>query len=212
MKLDLHVHTNHSIDAIIKPEDLAKKSEKLGIIPAITDHNSVRCHSRMRSLGIPFIQGEEIRTDRGDVIGLYINELIPKKTPFEEALDKIHEQGAVVFLPHMYDRTRAGVIPNNRETAKIDIIETFNARSLSPNNNAKAKEFAEKHSKLQAAGSDSHFLMEFGSTYNEVPDFDLENPKELLRALKKAKFVTKRAPVFVRGTTSLVKLSKSLFR
>jgi predicted metal-dependent phosphoesterase TrpH len=212
MKIDLHCHTKYSIDSIIKPKDLMKKSEKTGVMPAITDHNTIDAHKELRSLGAKFIPGEEIRTDRGDLIGLYLNENIPRMTPFEEAIDKIHAQGGITYLPHMYDKSRKGVIPTKEETKKLDIIEIFNSRCPIEDFNKKAEAFAAQNSLLHACGSDSHFLFEFGSTYNEVPDFDLSSPKEFLKAIKSVKFTTKKAPIFVRGTTTAVALTKKLFR
>jgi predicted metal-dependent phosphoesterase TrpH len=212
MKLDLHCHTRYSIDSIIKPKDLMKKSVKTGVIPAVTDHNTIDAHKELRSLGARFIPGEEIRTDRGDLIGLYLNENIPRMTPFEEALDKIHAQGGIAYLPHMYDKSRKGVIPAKEETKKLDIIEIFNSRCPVQDFNKKAEAFASENSLMRACGSDSHFLFEFGSTYNEVPDFDLSIPKEFLKAIKNAKVTTKKAPIFVRGTTTAVALTKKLFR
>ena len=110
----------------------------------------------------------------------------------------------------MYDATRHGVVPSSEEIPKIDIIEVFNSRCLGSGCNKKARQFAERHSKLQAVGSDSHFLFEFGSTYNELPDFG--TPKEFLKSLEKAVFTTKAAPFYVRGTTSLVKFGKKFLR
>lgn len=210
MKIDFHVHTNYSIDSIINPKDLAKKSQKTGIIFANTDHNTIEAHKTFKELKIPFIPGEEIRTDRGDLIGLYLNELIPKYTSFEEAIDVIHEQGGLAYLPHMYDKTRKGVIPNKEESRKLDIIEVFNARCLSPKYNDQADVFARENNLPQALGSDSHFLFEFGRNYAELPEFDLDNPKELLKALKKAKFMKNPAPFYVRGTTTIVALTKKI--
>jgi predicted metal-dependent phosphoesterase TrpH len=212
MRIDFHVHTGYSIDSIIRPEDLARKSKKLGIIPTIADHNSMSGCAHMRSLGAGFIPGEEIGTDRGDLIGLYLTGEIPKHTPFAEALDKIHEQGGLAYLPHMYESSRSGVLPTAEETKKIDIIEVFNARCLSNRYNEEAESFAEKHGKLKAAGSDSHFLFEFGSTYTEVPDFDINNPKELLKALEGASFVKRKAPIFVRGPTELLGIGKTIVK
>ena len=208
MKIDLHVHTNYSADSIIKPRDLASKSERLGIIPAITDHNTMCSIREMTNLGAAFIPGEEIRTERGDLIGLFIYEKIPKKTSFASALDSIHEQGGLSLLPHMFDTSRSGVIPEKDEIKKIDIVEAFNSRCLDASFNEKADRFADEHKIPKAAGSDCHFLFEFGSTYAEVPDFDLEQPRSLMKSLSNARIFGKTAPFFVRGTTSLIKLLK----
>ena len=208
MKIDFHVHTCYSYDALITPADLARKSTRLGVIPTVIDHNTTTSHEAMRSLGIPFIPGEEVETDKGDLAGLYISDEIPKGTPFLEAMDRIREQGGIVYLPHMYDRRKEAL--DEKLASKADIVEVFNARCLFNELNMKAKAFAERKKLLGAVGSDSHFLLEFGNTYTELSDFDLENPKGLLKALKKARHVTKKAPIFVRGTTTLVSIGKKL--
>lgn len=210
MRIDFHVHTRHSSDSVIDPKALVRKALALGIIPSISDHNSISAHKEVEALTSSFIPAEEIATDRGDLIFLYANDLIKKGTEFAEALDMIHDQGGLAYLPHMYDRTRHGAIPGPDEVGKIDIVEAFNSRCLDPIFNSRAKVFAKKHRLLSAAGSDTHFLFEFGKTYTEMPDFDLEEPKALLRSLAKAKLVTRRAPFYVRGSTTMVKFLKRL--
>ena len=213
MKIDFNVHTHHSIDSLINPSDLAKKSKALGIIPAITDHNSIRAHKEMRSLGGPFIPGEEIYTDRGDLIGLFIEDEIPKGTAFEEALDRIHQQGGLSYLPHMFDISRkgGGEVPA-RFIRKIDLVEIFNARCLADSFNEKALDFAKKNLIPGLAGSDSHFLFEFGSTYNTLGDFDLDDPKALIKSIeaKEPVLTARKAPIYVRGTTRFVSLWKRI--
>jgi predicted metal-dependent phosphoesterase TrpH len=214
MKIDFHVHTRYSDDSLIQPKALAAKSKKLGIIPAITDHWSTKGNAAMRALKAEFIPGEEILTDKGDLIGLYLNEEIKKDVPFLEALDKIREQGGIAYLPHMYDYGRAGNHASEDEAAKVDVVEVFNARCLNPKYNERAKAFALLHNLLKAAGTDSHFLFEFGSTYTEVPDFDINDPKALLKALesKNTKLVTKKAPIYARGTTAIIAKARRIKR
>lgn len=206
MKIDFHVHTKYSDDSTIQPEKLAAKSKKLGIIPAITDHWTTKGHATMRALKADFIPGEEVLTDKGDLVGLYLNEEIKKNTPFLEALDRIHQQGGIAYLPHMFDYGRSDSHASEGEAAKVDVIEVFNARCVNPKYNERAKAFAESHGLLQAAGTDSHFLFEFGSTYTELPDFDIKDPKALLKALgsRNKRLVTKKAPIYTRGTTTVV--------
>ena len=153
MKIDFHVHTRRSPDSLIRPIDLARKSAKLGVVPALADHNSIKSHADMRAMEAPFIPAEEIFTDKGDLIGLHISELIPKNTPFLEAIDRIHDQGGIAYLPHMYDHGRSRRHAPDKEAAKVDLIETFNARCMDQSFNAKADTFARKHKLLKAAGS-----------------------------------------------------------
>lgn len=212
IKIDFHVHTNSSLDSTIKPGELARKAKQLGIVPAVTDHSTTASWEKMKSAGAVFIRGEEIRTTSGDLVGLFLNEEIRPKLSFEETVDKIKEQGGLVYLPHMYDNTRYGC--GDEYAHLVDIIEIFNARCIGGRFNERAAEAAGRLGKPGAAGSDSHFLLEFGSTYNEMPEFDIENPAELMKILKsgRMKIVGKNAPVYVRGTTSLVKLGRKIKR
>ncbi len=209
MKVDFHMHTHYSPDSLTRPQALVRKAKSLGIIPAITDHNTIAAHAELRGSGVQFIPGEEIFTDRGDLVCLYLNEPIRKGIAFLEAIDQIHDQGGIAYLPHMFDYGRSGRHASAKEASKVDVIEAFNARCMSQRMNLQAWEFAEKHKLLKGAGSDSHFLFEFGSTYTELPDFDITSPSSLLRALKKSRLVTKQAPFFVRGTTKLIYIGKS---
>jgi len=212
MKIDFHVHTNASIDTLTRPEDLAKRSKALGIIPAVTDHNSISSNARMRSLGAVFIPGEEIFTSKGDLIGLYLDEAIKKNTPFLEAIDIIHSQGGIAYLPHMYDRARSGRYASEEEAAKVDVIEVFNARCLDKRFNEKALDFALGHSLPQGAGSDCHHLFEFGSTYVELPDFDIENPKALLKVLRKGRITGRPTTILARGATTAIATARRIAR
>nr|AIF06759.1 PHP domain-containing protein [uncultured marine group II/III euryarchaeote KM3_195_B08] len=204
MKIDFHVHTSFSPDASSTPKDLIKKSRELGILPAITDHNTINAHKFFKESKIPFIPGEEIKSDVGDLIALFIQEEIPKGTPFLDCLDKIKEQGGVSILPHGFDPYRSNVGSKYSEYAKkVDVVEIFNAHCLNQKQNNKAKEFAIKNKKLFSCGGDSHHLFEFGKTYAELPEFDLENPKSLLKSLKKIKIHGKILPFFTRVNVSI---------
>lgn len=209
MKIDFHVHTKYSIDSMSSIKSVVSACNKKNIIPAIADHNNIDAHSHLKAINFDFIPAEEISTDRGDLIGLFVNEPIRKKTPFLEALDLLKEQGAISYLPHMFDITRGGV--GNESLAKrVDIIEVFNPRCFITEANDRADRFATKNKKFKAAGSDAHFTFEIGNAYVEMKHFDINDPKALLRSLKKGKIRGKKAPLFVRGTGVLIKTAKKL--
>ncbi|MFA5077539.1 MAG: PHP domain-containing protein, partial [Candidatus Micrarchaeia archaeon] len=155
--------------------------------------------------------GEEVGTAEGDLIGLYLSEPIARKTPFLETLDRIHGQGGLSYLPHMYDSTRHGV--SRKELAeKVDIIEVFNPRCVFGWQNEKALAFAKEHGKARGAGGDSHFVMEIGDAYVDAPEGDVSEPKGLLKALAKGKVVGKKPKVSLRGATTAVSLAKRILK
>ncbi len=95
MRLDLHLHTCYSRDSLNGPREIIAKSRKLGITPAITDHESTAAHAVFRGMGFDFIPGFEVKTDAGDLIGLYAGEAPKKNVRFMEAVDSIKEQGGL---------------------------------------------------------------------------------------------------------------------
>jgi hypothetical protein len=211
MKIDFHVHTHASLDSTINPKHLAKKSKELGIIPTIADHTSIDSWKKMKAADCVFIPAEEIRTGAGDLIGLFLTELVPSRLSFEESVDRIRAQGGLAYLPHMYDAARRGCGHGYAEAA--DIIEIFNGRCIG-NANQLAEARALQLGKPGAAGSDSHFLFEFGFTYTELPDFAIDDPKKMLKSLKSkdVKLVTKSSPIYVRGVTDVLSKVRKVWR
>ena len=91
---------------------------------------------------------------QGEVIGLFLNEEIPKGMSFADTIAAIRDQGGLVYLPHPFDRLHA--IPDpatlHRHLAEIDVFEVFNARLLRDSFNDEALRFARKYRLLQGAG------------------------------------------------------------
>ncbi len=208
MKLDVHLHTSYSSDSLNGLETVIKRTRKFGITPAITDHNNMDAHEKLKEMKFRFIPGEEITSLQGDVLAFYINEAIPKKLDYFETVDRIKGQGGLVCLPHMYDPRRTK-IDETELGEKADIIEVYNAKCPEWCNK-KAEKFARKNGKLMSAGSDSHLGYEIGSAYVETNDFDISEPKEFLKALKKGKIVGK--PVLpIPGLPTIAKIAKKVF-
>jgi predicted metal-dependent phosphoesterase TrpH len=189
MRLDLHNHTTYS-DSTATPEQLIARGKEIGIIPAITDHNSIAAEigakEASKKHGWPFIIGEEILTSKGEITGLMLTERIPKGISPEETLDIIREQGAISYAPHPFSFTRHGIGNLKDLMAKIDIIEVINARAAG-SSDAKALEFAIKYKKTMGAGSDSHWLEGFGCAYVETREAKIDSPKALLKAIESGK-------------------------
>jgi len=143
---------------------------------AITDHNSIAGALAVREISpIPIIVGEEIRTQCGEIIGLFLHEEIPPGLTPRETVRGIHEQGGLVYIPHPLDRARHGSALWFGALMEIiefvDIIEVLNARVMFPSDNTRAVKLAECYGLSQGAGSDAHQGSEIGRAYVEMPAF-----------------------------------------
>jgi predicted metal-dependent phosphoesterase TrpH len=190
--VDLHMHTDWSHDCSIPVAELLDHAEEIGLGGiAITDHNAFGGALEAVELGrgreLVVIPGEEVKTDgQGEVIGLFLEEAIPRGLPFADTLAAIRDQGGLVYLPHPFDRLHA--IPDpatlHRHLAEIDVFEVFNARLLRDSFNDEALRFARKYRLLHGAGSDAHVLQGVGTGAVRMRRF--EGPEEFLLSLRTA--------------------------
>jgi glycosyltransferase involved in cell wall biosynthesis len=191
--VDLHMHTDHSSDCATPVEVLlaTAKARGLGAI-AVTDHNEVSgaLEARAKASGIKVIVGEEVKTaDQGEVIGLFIEELIPRGLTLAETIAEIKRQGGIVYVPHPFDRMHA--VPDYEHLIgvldDVDAIEVFNPRVAIQEFNEEAARFAAKYRIPAGAGSDAHVAQGLGSVRIRMPDFD--GPQEFMEALREADIV-----------------------
>jgi PHP domain/Glycosyltransferase Family 4 len=195
--VDLHMHTDHSPDCETPVEVLlaAAKDAGLGAV-AVTDHNEVsgalEAREKARAAGVKVIVGEEVKTaEQGEVIGLFIEEKIPRGLTMAETIAEIRRQGGLVYVPHPFDRMHA--VPDYEHLLGIlddvDAIEVFNPRVAIGAFNEEAVRFAAKYRILAGAGSDSHVAQGLGSVRIRMRDFD--GPQEFLQSLRDAEITTK---------------------
>jgi predicted metal-dependent phosphoesterase TrpH len=189
---DLHLHTSWSHDCAVDVHDLLDHAEAQGLgAIAVTDHNvfggALEAVELARDRELIVIPGEEVKTDgQGEVIGLFLQEEIPRGMSFADTISAIREQGGLVYLPHPFDRLHS--IPDpatlHRHLAEIDVLEVFNARLLRDTFNDEALRFARKYRLLEGAGSDAHVLQGVGTGAVRLRRFD--GPEELLLSLRTA--------------------------
>ena len=194
--VDLHMHTDHSPDCATPVDTLLDTAKKVGLgAIAITDHNEISgaLEARERANGIKVIVAEEVKTaDQGEVIGLFIEEKIPRGMTLQETIAEIRRQGGLVYVPHPFDRMHA--VPDYEHlldvVEEIDAIEVFNPRVAFSAFNEEAARFAAKYRIVAGAGSDSHVAQGLGSVKIRMRDFD--GPEEFLESLRDADIVRKR--------------------
>ncbi|MEA2038077.1 MAG: PHP domain-containing protein [Nanoarchaeota archaeon] len=185
MKYDLHIHTHYSACSILKPKTILKVAKKAGLDGiAVNDHNTIKggvvVSKENKDKDFEVIPGIELATDRGHLLGLYVNEEI-KSRDFFEAVDSIRKQGGLAIIAHPFR-----IVPHLRSNIKsidvkkhLDAVECYNART-SYFGNKSAMKFADKFDLAKTAGSDAHFSFEIGRCVTRF-DGDITN------AIKKQK-------------------------
>ncbi|HEV2857621.1 MAG TPA: PHP domain-containing protein [Solirubrobacterales bacterium] len=198
IEVDLHMHTDHSGDCNTPVDVLihTARDRGLGAI-AITDHNEVSGALEARKLAeelgdIKVIVAEEVKTaEQGEVIGLFLEEKIPKGLTMAETIAEIRRQGGLVYVPHPFDRFHS--VPDYEHlldmVEEIDILEVFNPRVAVTAFNEEAVRFATKYRIVSGAGSDSHVAQGLGSVRQRIHDFD--GPAEFLEAMRDADITRK---------------------
>jgi glycosyltransferase involved in cell wall biosynthesis len=195
--VDLHMHTDHSHDCATPVEVLlaSAREQGLGAI-AVTDHNEIsgalEAAKKAADYGVKVIVGEEVKTARqGEVIGLFLQERIPRGLSLAETVAEIRRQGGVVYVPHPFDRMHA--VPDYEHllgvVEEVDAIEVYNPRVAIGSFNEEAARFAAKYRIPAGAGSDAHVAPGLGSVRVRMPDFD--GPEEFIEALRVAEIITK---------------------
>ena len=167
MKYDPHIHSKYSSDGIIDPKKIAKIAIKRGLNGiAITDHNTIKGGLKAKEYeteDFRVIVGSEISTDRGEIIGFFLEEDVRSKN-LQDAIAEIQEQNGIIAIPHPFDELRHSALNPVKEDVKfIDCIEGFNSRCLFQKYNKKAVAYGVKHNLAIIAGSDAHFANEIGN-------------------------------------------------
>jgi predicted metal-dependent phosphoesterase TrpH len=214
--VDLHCHTRASFDCLSAPRDVVRAAADRGLTHlAITDHDRIDGALEAREAapaGLTVIVGEEIRTEEGDLIALFLDHAVPPGLSALETIAAIREQGGLVGIPHPFDRLRGSLLRDARMAAlagHVDWVETHNARIMVGDGNERAAAFALEHDLPGVAVSDAHSVMEVGVAYTALAG-DPGTPSGLLAALASARIVPGRASVFVRLITPVAKLVQRL--
>lgn len=162
MRFDLHVHSKYSFDSIMDCEQIVKTSRRKNLNGvAITDHNTIlggRRALEQNKSDLIIVVGSEVNTQMGDMIGLFLNEDVRSRNPFE-VLDEIKAQGGVSVFPHPFKGHIVTGFPANEIIKKVDCIEALSSRSHITTDQYR---YLKSFGRTLVAGSDAHFPVEIG--------------------------------------------------
>lgn len=216
IRIDLHTHTHYSPDSSAQLDEIIAAVRRRGLDAiAVTDHDRVEGAFRLRDRA-PFtvVVGEEIRTTEGEIIGLFLEKLVPPHLTPEETIARIREQGGLVYVPHPFDRVRRRSALRGpalvRLLDQIDAVEVLNARVTLPWDNWRAERFARQHGLPRGAGSDAHLPRELGQAWVELPAFS--GAKEFLSAMREGRAVGKLSSPLVHFATRWLKIRRRFRR
>jgi hypothetical protein len=194
IKTVIHVHTDYSPDARTPVDAIVRtaKADRIGCV-AVTDHNTIRGAEALAArASFRVIIGAEISTAQGHLIGLFLDEDVPRGRPAAETADRIHDQGGLVLAPHPFARACAFSLNDTTEQIadRIDAVEVFNAQNPIPYDDRRAVEFARRHGLPAFAGSDSHLPCSIAPCYQWMDPFD--GAASFLESLRGASLVAAR--------------------
>jgi predicted metal-dependent phosphoesterase TrpH len=184
IKADLHVHTTYSSDSIITPEELVFYAKKRGLnAVAVTDHNQVEGARKIaKETDFLIIPGTEVSSLHGHIVGLNVNQTIPRDLSADETVDRIHRAGGIAIACHPYALLKGSIGRN--VTANFDAIETINASTFPFRSaSSKAEKLAERFRLPQVAGTDAHYGPVIGRAFTVI-DSEL-NKEAILEAIRK---------------------------
>ncbi len=212
-QVELHSHTFWSKDCVVNFDAVLRACERRGVDRiAITDHNTADGALALEK-AVPdrVIVGEEIMTDRGEILGYFMRESIPAGLTPDETIRRLRDQGAVISVSHPFDRLRRGAWHEAdllQIIDQVDAIEVFNARCIFAEDNLKAQLFAEKHNLTGTVGSDAHTRAEYGRALVRMQPF--EGASDFLLSLRAAQHVNRYSAWWVHFNSKTAKWSKKL--
>ena len=214
LKVEFHCHSTASRDSLTRVEDLLRAARSAGIDRLmLTDHNTIQGALEAQRLDPELvIVSEEVLTTRGELLGYFLTDEVPRSLAPEDAIAMMRQQGAFISVPHPFDRRRHGwgLRDLERIAPLVDAIEVFNSRCQAPWLNRHAAEFARSHNLPGTVGSDAHTLPEVGRSTLTLPYFS--NAEELRRVICQGVAQTRLSSPFIHLTSTYARYFKNLFQ
>ena len=193
LKIDLHVHTDYSVDSTIKPEELALYARKRGLDGvAVTDHDRLDSALKIRDeIDFLILPGIEISSLDGHVVGLNVKKTVPKGLTADETVERIHDSGGIAIACHpssLFKGSGGGSRGSLGESvnSKFDAVEVINSSAIPFRYSVEHNEKLASRLKIaRVAGSDAHYAPEIGFAYTVIDA--KPNQDDIVSAIEKCR-------------------------
>lgn len=224
-RADTHVHTYFSgtsgykalkfPESVTTPQEQVDRAIKNGYsVICITDHNTIKggVNAKEYASGLDCIDvvvGSEINSADGEIIGLWLNEEVPRDLPIEETLDIIRSQGGVSIAPHPFS-FYVHCLREKIFDLDIDGIEVLNGGHPDKYTNSRAQMVCDDNPGrwAQISASDAHSTYTAGYAWTE---FEGSGEDDLRKAILSKSTVPcgETSPVFSQVQWSIEVVSKA---
>lgn len=194
LKIDLHVHTCYSHDAVTTLEEVIAYSKKRGLNGiAVTDHNTLEGVLKLQGkTDFLVIPGVEVSTKQGHVLAINITTPIPPALGIYETIERIHEAGGIAVAAHPTTLAKGEL--RKKMGSGFDAIEVINTSAVPFFFSVYLNRKIARHLNLpQTAGSDAHCPFEIGTAYTII-DANAK-PDEIVEAIRKGATVPYGKPI-----------------
>jgi len=202
-KADTHVHTEYSgfgklwllgfPESVSRPTSLVDRSRRMGYdVVCVTDHNETAGAFIAKEYAkqyddIEIVIGEEVMTEDGEIIGLFLTEKIKPNLSVEETVDIIREQGGLTIAPHPFSFHVRG-LKEKIFDIDLDGFEVLNGGHPDKYSNPFAKMVMDRHPGRWApiGASDAHSKYTYGYAWTE---FEGNTAEDLRKAILSKKTI-----------------------
>ena len=187
LKLDLHIHSTHSIDSHNTIDTIVSRIQEMGFNGyALADHDTIEGlkEAKEKSGDIVLIPALEVTAKGAHILALDPRELVEPDLSMKETVERIHEQGSLAVLAHPYGLPRSWININQVEEAGFDAIEVANSAQIPYEYiSSLNQKLADKLELPVTGGSDSHIPETIGRAYTFVQS-DSKELDDVLKAIK----------------------------
>lgn len=206
LRIDLHVHTDHSLDSCISVDEVIRRCRLAGLDGfAVTDHDTLSglAEAMEKRGSLIVIPGVEVSARGAHILALDVSEPIPAGLSIAETVERIHSQGALSVIAHPYSVFKTWVSGREIEEAGFNAVEVVNADQFPYGWMLRRNiALAERLGLPQTGGSDAHIPEIVGRAYTVV-ESDSGDVEDIIRSIRRG-----YTEAFGRGVSLFERLKK----